>query len=173
MNDTIELMRAHTAVCANEIEFAESESLSLSGYPVLIHQLVMNLILNAAEAIGGGGEGSGAGGGGGKIRFRATPMENGVCLIAEDNGPGIPLNNRQKILGAFFTTKASGTGLGLLSVRSCVDIHDGSLKIGDSELGGAKFIIELPNLTTDRIRQLRSPEQTARIQAPVFEALEH
>jgi signal transduction histidine kinase len=90
------------------------------------------------------------------VRFTIAQAADGVSLIAEDDGPGIEAPLREKVLNSFFTTKSTGTGLGLTSVRTCVEIHEGTLEIGDSEdLGGAKFSIHLPNLVAVRVDKLR------------------
>jgi signal transduction histidine kinase len=124
----------------------------LRGYPVLVQKLVLNNMINAAEATSRTG----------RVRFTLSAFDNGVSLIAEDDGPGIEVSLREKVLGAFFTTKATGTGLGLSSVRTCVEIHKGHLEISDSvELGGAKFSIVLPNLTDERVEKLRHPERAS------------
>lgn len=159
VQDTIEMMELHTSIGTAEVDYVGPDALYLRGYPVLIHQLVMNLILNAAEAMGGKG----------KIHFSAESLENGIRLVAEDEGPGIPVNLRQIILGPFFTTKATGSGLGLISVRTCVEMHQGTLEIGDSATGGARFALTLPNLEDERIEELRNPER----RAPFERALEN
>lgn len=141
IQDTIDLMRSHASLKNADIEYAGAPKLMLCGYPILIHQVVMNLVLNAAEA-------GVAANGRVKIRFSAFEGEDGIDLITDDDGPGIPAHMRSRVLGAFFTTKSTGTRLGLMSVRSCVDIHRGTLDIQDSPLGGARFSICLPDMTS-------------------------
>jgi signal transduction histidine kinase len=114
---------------------------------------VMNLMINAAEASDRAG----------RVRFTVNRLEGGVTLSVEDNGSGIAPSLHEKVMGAFFTTKETGSGLGLTSVRSCVDIHAGTMSIGDSELGGAKFSIWLPDLSPARIEVLRNPESAATV----------
>ncbi|WP_165779146.1 two-component regulator propeller domain-containing protein [Rhodohalobacter barkolensis] len=80
-------------------------------------------------------------------------QKNGHTVIkVSDNGPGIPEHIKEKIFEPFFTTKPTGegTGLGLsLSYDFITQIHNGKLELGDSELGGAAFIIRLPNSTSN------------------------
>jgi signal transduction histidine kinase len=109
----------------------------MRGYPILLHQLLMNLILNAAEATQGRG----------KILVEYTRESAGVVIEVHDNGPGIPVSLRESVFGAFFTTKKFGTGLGLVSVKNCVDAHGGTVEVADSPLGGACFRAILPDLT--------------------------
>jgi two-component system sensor histidine kinase HydH len=157
VEETLELMRSHVC-CENvEIETLSGSSVDLRGYPVLVHQLVMNLAINAAEATSRAG----------RIRFTIAPFADGVSLISEDDGPGIAPSLREKVLGAFFTTKTTGTGLGLTSVRSCVEIHKGKLEVSDStDLGGAKFTAILPNLSDERVEKLRHPERIKKSRQP-------
>jgi signal transduction histidine kinase len=100
----------------------------------LLARMIFNLILNAAEATGKGG----------KIEIRLRRAESMVCLEVHDNGPGIPVDMRQKVFDPFYTSKPNGTGLGLLSVRMCAVEHHGTVTVTDSDLGGACFIVTLP-----------------------------
>lgn len=150
VGETLSLMQSHSCCESTTIQLIESPRVMLRGYPVLVHQLVMNLLINAAEATGRVGV----------IRFQVMQIPGGVALAVDDNGPGIAASLREKVLGAFFTTKETGTGLGLCSVRSCVDMHGGTLEIGDStDLGGARFTMTLPDLTDHRFIELKNPAE--------------
>lgn len=70
--------------------------------------------------------------------------DGSVCLIVEDNGPGFPQEGRERLTEPYFTTHAKGTGLGLAIVAKIVEDHRGKLELGDSFLGGAKVLVELP-----------------------------
>jgi C4-dicarboxylate-specific signal transduction histidine kinase len=70
--------------------------------------------------------------------------ERGGWVIVEDNGPGVVETCREQIFSPFFTTKAEGTGLGLVVAREIVREHGGDLTVGDSALGGAAFQLRLP-----------------------------
>ena len=105
----------------------------------------MNLIANAGDAVSEKyDEGSG-----GRIIIRARHASHGgPSITIEDNGPGIPLELRRRILEPFFTTKETGkgTGLGMAIVQRILAKHQLELAIGESEeLGGAKFTIESGN----------------------------
>ncbi|MDR3628754.1 MAG: ATP-binding protein [Desulfocapsaceae bacterium] len=67
-----------------------------------------------------------------------------MLIDISDNGPGIPQNLHEKIFEPFFTRRADGTGLGLAIVRQTIHEHQGTIKIGKSEAGGARFTISLP-----------------------------
>ena len=105
--------------------------------PNLIEELVLNLINNAAEAMKHMNRN--------KIIEIASSYENGLIrLTFSDSGPGIPIDIRNKILDPFYTTKADGTGIGLSIGHRIITDHDGTLKISNSKLGGAEFLIEFP-----------------------------
>ena len=85
---------------------------------------------------------------GGKVLLRgetATKGENvlqRVCVF--DNGPGIPDETRAKLFRPFFTTKSSGTGLGLAVVQKIIVQHGGQVEARNRPEGGASFIVTLP-----------------------------
>jgi two-component system sensor histidine kinase FlrB len=62
----------------------------------------------------------------------------------QDNGPGLSEAATQQIFEPFFTTKSHGTGLGLAVVQSVANSHQGFVKAGNGELGGAEFNLYLP-----------------------------
>jgi signal transduction histidine kinase len=66
-------------------------------------------------------------------------------IAVEDNGPGVPLAERQRIFTPFYTTKDHGTGLGLAIVHSIVSLHGGTLAVDDSALGGACVRMLIPS----------------------------
>jgi signal transduction histidine kinase len=104
--------------------------------PAQIRQVLINLINNAADAIGEEGH----------VRLRAAPFPEGggAILAVEDDGPGIPDEAREKVFTPFFTTKFSGTGLGLAIARSLVEQHNGSLQFETKPGEGTTFFVLLP-----------------------------
>jgi two-component system sensor histidine kinase HydH len=94
-----------------------------------LRQVLMNLTLNALEATPRGG----------RIVLSAQPRGEEVCIGVEDSGAGIELAARQHIFEPFFSTKASGSGLGLPIVHAIVTQHGGAVGVEDSSLGGARF----------------------------------
>ena len=105
--------------------------------PDQVRQVVVNLVGNAADAIESDGT----------IAIRATsfPDGSGLILAVEDDGPGIPEDLRQQIFEPFFSTKFSGTGLGLAVARSLVAQHGGELQV-ESRVGkGSVFFALFPD----------------------------
>jgi signal transduction histidine kinase len=99
-------------------------------------QLVLNLVLNAADACGPGGH----------VLLRAIEHQAGVKLIVEDDGPGVPSEIGDALFEPFVTTKevGKGTGLGLAVCRGLVESVGGSIWLDTSYEGGARFVVELP-----------------------------
>ena len=106
-----------------------------------IKQVLLNLILNAAQAMPQGGLltiTARADGG------RRQADAQAIRLTVRDTGPGIPPEHQSRIFDPFFTTKEEGTGLGLAIVHALVEAHHGRIDV-ESVLGqGTAFIVTLP-----------------------------
>jgi signal transduction histidine kinase len=104
---------------------------------LLVGQAILNLILNAAEAIEAGGT----------IHVRyGSPADDDsrqLQLVVTDSGPGIPAEVMDRIFNPFFTTKEAGTGLGLSIVHRVVEAHDGTITASNLDGGGAKFEVRI------------------------------
>jgi PAS domain S-box-containing protein len=100
----------------------------------LLKQAVLNLVLNAVDAMPNGGQ----------IRLELTRRGEMAEITVGDTGKGIAPENRQKIFQLFFTTRPGGSGIGLASTFRIVQLHNGSIDF-TSEVGrGTTFRIELP-----------------------------
>jgi signal transduction histidine kinase len=100
----------------------------------LLKQAVLNLVLNAADAMPTGGQ----------LRLVLSRRGEMAEISVGDTGKGIPPENRQKIFQLFFTTRPGGSGIGLASTFRIVQLHNGSIDF-TSEVGrGTTFRIELP-----------------------------
>ncbi len=97
-------------------------------------QALINLILNAAQALEEGG----------RITLRAERYGAGVELQVSDTGPGIPKPLQRDIFNPFFTTKAGGTGLGLANVHKIAQEHGGEVEVSSEEGVGTTFFLRLP-----------------------------
>ena len=79
------------------------------------------------------------------LRVKIESNEDGSHQIYfEDNGPGVDEDMKEKIFEAHYTTKKSGSGLGLQIVKRSIEVYKGEIKIDRSKLGGARFMVSLP-----------------------------
>ena len=104
--------------------------------PSQINQVFLNLITNAAQAMGDAG----------RLTVASRAADGSVEVSFADNGPGIPDDVLPKIFDPFFTTKApgEGTGLGLAIVHKIVKSHGGSIKVRTTPGKGTEFTVALP-----------------------------
>jgi len=106
---------------------------------VRLQQVILNLIVNAVEAMSGVGEGSR------ELLIRTDKnTSNSVLVTLRDSGPGLDPNAVDRLFQAFYTTKAEGMGMGLAICRSIVEAHGGRMWAGVNEPGGAVFQFTLP-----------------------------
>lgn len=108
--------------------------------PVAIRQVIVNLLQNALEAA----EHAATNRPGVRVITRTSADGHWAELTVEDNGPGLPEQDRHELFEPLVTHREGGTGLGLAIVRSLVEAHEGSVEAGDSDSGGASFRIRLP-----------------------------
>jgi signal transduction histidine kinase len=117
-------------------------SACIDGDPDLLHQVLVNLWLNALQAME---DTSGPH----RLTVRQDVMNSAAVIEIDDTGPGLAPEARQRLFEPFYTTKPRGTGLGLVVARSIVEEHGGSLEALDSTTGvGARFRITLPLAST-------------------------
>jgi two-component system sensor histidine kinase HydH len=128
------LLRGHSAVKHCLVVLDTPTPVTLPVFPVLIDQVLINLVLNAADATEGRGRI--------EVRLRATDHE--ARLEVHDDGPGLPPSIEAALFEPFTSTKPHGTGLGLVSVRECALAHRGRVEYARSPLGGAVFSVVLP-----------------------------
>ena len=111
-----------------------STAVLVNGDSDLLRQAVMNIALNAIEAMPGGGD----------LTFEITPSPEACTLAITDTGPGIPPDEREKIFQLYYTTKPHGSGIGLAMTFRAVQLHGGTIEI-ESEVGrGTTFRLTLP-----------------------------
>jgi signal transduction histidine kinase len=117
----------------------EGSPLKLAVDSYLIKSVLLNLILNAAQAMVDGSSSQG-----GSIQIAIAKNNEEAQLEVHDTGSGIPPENIEKIFSPFFTTKSTGFGFGLAEVHRIVEAHEGTIEV-HSEVGkGSQFIIKLP-----------------------------
>ena len=104
--------------------------------PEQLRRVVINLIDNAIEAMHREGRIDIS-----TLHDRANSV---VRIVVADDGPGIPLAERDKLFLPYYSTKQRGSGLGLAIVRRIIAEHGGSIEVGDNTPRGTRFTIELP-----------------------------
>jgi signal transduction histidine kinase len=111
-----------------------------------IRQVIINLVDNAIEALGGPQARPRPDGQPATVSLRTTvDAPNGfVRLVVSDNGPGVPAADRDKLFMPYYSTKGRGSGLGLAIVRRIIVEHGGSIEAADASPSGTTFTVELP-----------------------------
>ena len=111
-----------------------------------IRRVVINLVDNAIEALGGANASARPNGDPPLVLVETChDAANGVVrLTVSDNGPGIPAADRDKLFMPYYSTKRRGSGLGLAIVRRIIAEHGGSIEAGDNMPNGTVFTVELP-----------------------------
>jgi two-component system nitrogen regulation sensor histidine kinase NtrY len=111
-----------------------------------IRRVIINLVDNAVEALGGAAAPARPDGTAPSIVLETRHDQgNGVArIIVSDNGPGIPAADRDKLFMPYYSTKRRGSGLGLAIVRRIVVEHGGNIEVQDNEPQGTRFVVELP-----------------------------
>ena len=132
IKDTLELTRKHEFIREKEVSYTGADKLHIMGNEYTLRQLLINLILNAATAAHN------------RIEIRVAQQNDCAILEVHDDGEGVPQAEQKSIFQPFYTSKVTGTGLGLLSVKVYTEIHHGSINLLESHLGGACFQIILP-----------------------------
>jgi C4-dicarboxylate-specific signal transduction histidine kinase len=114
--------------------------LPIHGDRVQLQQVILNLILNAVEAMGSVEAGP-------RELLISTEQDHaGVLVAVRDTGPGIGSTHLERVFEAFYTTKPSGVGMGLFICRSIIDAHGGRLWAEANDPRGASFRFTLPTL---------------------------
>ena len=143
IDDSLDLLR-HPLRQVKVIKEVEPGA-RIVGFPGQIDQVLINLLTNAAQAMGEKG---------GTIRVGARERADGVEMYVSDDGPGIPPEVLPRIFDPFFTTKdvGEGSGLGLSIVHGIVDRHGGRIDVDSAPGKGTTFrvLFPLPSLASKR-----------------------
>jgi signal transduction histidine kinase len=110
------------------------------GDRVQLQQVIMNLILNAVEAMSSDDQGVREL----SIRTDQSPADGGVLVEVRDSGPGIDPGTLEQVFEPFYTTKTSGVGMGLSICRSIINAHGGRLWASANVPRGAMFQFTVP-----------------------------
>ena len=98
-----------------------------------VKQALLNIMINAIEAMPGGGD----------MHLNVSKKDECVTISIKDTGPGIPKELHDKIFNLFYSTKSGGTGVGLAITQNIIQAHAGNIRFSNLKKG-AEFIIELP-----------------------------
>ena len=140
INEIIVLGRSAIIKNGVSVQTRLSEGLfPVHGDRVQLQQVVLNLLLNAVEAMGSV-EGAPR-----EVLINSEQDHTGVLVAVRDSGPGIDPSHLERVFDAFYTTKSSGTGIGLSICRSIIDAHGGRLWAEANEPRGTVFRFTLPS----------------------------
>ena len=134
LDDLTSSLRLDPAMAGIDIRISDGNDLTLQADSDQLRLVLMNLVINAAQAMNGRG----------RIDVGVAAIDNQVELTITDAGPGIPMEIRERIFEPFFTTKHRGTGLGLPTAKRIVEAHDGRLVVEDAPAGGTTVRVWLP-----------------------------
>ena len=135
----------------------------IKGDRVELQQVILNLILNAVEAMGCLDEEAR------ELRISTntnTDTSNGVLFAARDTGPGLDPTSEDRLFEAFYTTKPDGMGMGLAICRSIIETHGGRLWVTANEPRGAVFQFTLPSEQDKSVRAARAMIEPGPSMAP-------
>jgi PAS domain S-box-containing protein len=140
VREVIELTRGETVKNSVSMHTELADGLPLiEGDRVQLQQVVLNLIVNAVQAMGAVADGTR------ELLIttaRAKPHE--VCVAVKDSGPGLATDNLERILDPFYSTKPGGLGMGLSICRSIIEAHEGRLWVTANVPRGAIFHFTVP-----------------------------
>ena len=126
------LLKPQALEAGLRLECQGSSAHRILGESDRLRQAVLKLVLNAIQATPAGGT----------VRIEVGDVNSEVFLAVTDTGPGVPLALRPRIFEPFYTTKQTGTGLGLPIVYTIVRRYGGSLTLDDVLGSGARFVMK-------------------------------
>jgi signal transduction histidine kinase len=139
INEVIVLARSAIIKDGISVETRLADGLfPIQGDRIQLQQVVLNLILNAVEAMGSVEAGAR------ELSISTEQHRRGALVAVRDSGPGIGSDHFERVFDAFYTTKPGGTGMGLSICRSIIESHGGRLWAEANEPRGAVFQFTLP-----------------------------
>ena len=135
VNDMVELARPQADAARIRISaHQEVEGVEVRIDRDLIKQAVLNIVVNAMQAMPDGGE----------LTFDSSATDDTAEIRISDNGVGIPPELREKIFRLYYTTKKDGSGIGLAMTFRIVQLHDGTIDFTSEPGKGTTFVVRLP-----------------------------
>jgi len=140
VREVIELIRGEAVKNAVSLQMELGKGLPLiKGDRVQLQQVVLNLIINAVQAVGAVAHGARE-----VLITTAQADPNGVLVAVKDSGPGLAPASLERLFEAFYTTKPGGLGMGLSICRSIIEAHEGRVWVTANLPQGAVFQFTLP-----------------------------
>jgi PAS domain S-box-containing protein len=141
---------AHRAIGIEVVRHYDDKLPRVPSDPLLLHQVFLNMVMNAEHAIAATGHGGRI-----EIRTSVSPARDRIITTVRDTGTGIPEDTLSRIFEPFYTTKevGKGTGLGLAITYGIVQEHGGQILAANHPEGGAVFTVELPTAPSPRRHQ--------------------
>jgi signal transduction histidine kinase len=141
--DVLALVRPQRAFREVTVVNEATEDLLVTLSAGRLTQVILNLVLNAVDAVG-----EREGGRGTTITVRARREDKVVRIEVEDDGPGVPVSMRERLFEPFVTSKevGKGTGLGLAVCRGLVESAGGTIDLDTTYAKGARFVVRLPSV---------------------------
>lgn len=147
ISDVMEIIRHHPAFSSTiRLDLvSQHQVVYISADDDQVKQLLLNLVVNACEALGSGG---------GMVQFEVQTVRGPdgvewICLIVRDSGPGISSDNQEKIFMPFYSTKKGGSGLGLAIVSRLMEALGGRIEVLSQPGTGTEFRLYFRGLTGD------------------------
>jgi PAS domain S-box-containing protein len=131
--EAVAILRRDPAGAPLDVSVSGSD-ITLTADADMVRATILNLLLNAAQAMGGHGQ----------ITLATSQYDRQCIIEVADTGPGIPSELREQIFEPFFTTKARGGGLGLPIARRTAELHGGTLTVRVPPTGGTIFTLTIP-----------------------------
>lgn len=137
IKSTVNIVRAEIARKQIDFEMIVPQQITLECYPGQLNQAIMNVLINAIDAVDKHG----------KVCLEAGIVDENICITITDNGSGIPDEIKNRIFEPFFTTKPVGSGVGLglsITYKIIHDLHCGSIELHSIPQQSTSFKITIP-----------------------------
>lgn len=140
LSDCVSLVRGQLRSLGADVRYAaEAEVRSILVDRVQVQQVIINLLLNAGQAMAQAGSTKR------QINLKARASAGRIEISVSDTGPGFSEETADRVFDAFFTTKSDGMGMGLSIARTIVEAHGGALRIDAAWSDGARFVFDVPS----------------------------
>jgi len=149
VNELLQTVESHIEASKTNFKWINSvdENTYLNGNRQMLMSSLINLFVNAIQAMGNGGQ---------LLLTTSVDSQNKINITIQDNGSGIKEKDLENIFEPFYTTKSDGTGLGLAVVRAVVHAHNGEIHVGNAEPNGTIFCIDIPVYESEKSMEMKN-----------------